>query len=248
MSRISRMRKSTYYATRAISRSARPFLRSYTPRLTLYAARFTFHASRFPVLVSRFSFLASRLAPSRLIQVAYQITLDLANREGPDITWISEDLALGGQVLDDEWSAVAVAGVGAVVDCRAEGCDPVDVLDGHGIAFLHLPTPDASNFQPEQVSEGVAWVEQQLADGRPTLIHCRAGKGRSVLIAAAVLTRRGFSADEALTIIRQRRPIVTPTPGQIARLREFARSESIDDTLASAGVRLANSRSLPTSN
>jgi hypothetical protein len=33
---------------------------------------------------------------------------------------------------------------------------------------------------------------------------------------------RGLSPDEALSLIRARRPIVTPTPGQIARLRAFA--------------------------
>ncbi len=149
--------------------------------------------------------------------------LDLANREGPDLTWIADDLAIGSQVMADEWPLVAAAGVGAVVDCRLEACDPVDLLDSLDISFLHLPTLDAGDFTLSMVIDGVAWIEQQLANGRRTLIHCRAGKGRSVLIGAAVLTRRGYSPDEALALIRERRPIVTPTPGQIARLHEFAR-------------------------
>lgn len=150
------------------------------------------------------------------------MTLDLANRERPDLTWIADDLAIGSQVLPDEWPAIAAAGVGAVVDCRLEACDPVDLLHSLDIAFLHLPTLDAGDFTPSMVVDGVAWIEQQLASGRRTLVHCRAGKGRSVLIGAAVLTRRGYSPDDALALIRERRPIVTPTPGQIARLREFA--------------------------
>lgn len=148
--------------------------------------------------------------------------MDLANRDAPDLTWVADDLAIGSRVFSDEWPKIAAAGVGAVVDCRSEACDPPEVLEDLGIRLLHLPTPDCGNFAPEQVAAGVAWIEQQLAQGRRTLVHCQAGKGRSVLIGAAVLTRRGYTPDDALALVRTRRPIVTPTPGQIERLREFA--------------------------
>src|SRR5258708_38428085 len=82
-----------------------------------------------------------------------EMTLDLADRERPDITWLADDLAIGGRVLDDEWEMLAKAGIGAVVDCRLEARDPVEVLDRLGIAFLHLPTPDSGHFTPEQVVE-----------------------------------------------------------------------------------------------
>jgi len=157
-----------------------------------------------------------------LRRLARELALDLANREGPDITWITEDLAIGGQILPEEWPTIAAAGIRAVVDCRFEACDPVDVLRDLDIAFLHLPTADASAFSLEMVTEGVDWIEHQLAAGRRTLIHCQAGRGRSVLIGAAVLTRRGLAPEDAVEIIRARRPIITPTPGQMRRLREFA--------------------------
>ncbi|MGH2461851.1 MAG: protein-tyrosine phosphatase family protein [Chloroflexota bacterium] len=154
--------------------------------------------------------------------------MDLANRESPDFTWVADDLAIGSQVMSDEWLLVGAAGVGAIVDCRAEASDPADLLASLGIAFLHLPTRDCGDFNPEQVREGVAWVEQRLAEGRRVLVHCQAGKGRSVLIGAAVLTRRGLTPDGAVALIRERRPIVTPTPGQIARLREFAERREVE--------------------
>src|SRR5262245_61435848 len=159
---------------------------------------------------------------ARLIHAIDTLTLGLFRRRVPDLTWIADDLAIGGRILEREWEALARAGLGAVVDCRAEGRDPARILESLGIDFLHLPTPDAGGFTADQVAAGVAWVEEQLARGRRVLVHCRAGKGRSVLIAAAVLSRRGVAPDEALALIRSRRPIVTPTPGQIARLRAFA--------------------------
>jgi len=177
--------------------------------LARYLLRFTFHVLRFPSL-------------SSLRRVVNELAMDLANREGPDLTWMADDLAVGSQVMHDEWPAIAAAGVGAVVDCRLEACDPVETLATLDIAFLHLPTPDCGDFSASMVVDGVAWIEQQLTTGRRTLVHCQAGKGRSVLIGAAVLTRRGYTPDDALALIRERRPIVTPTPGQIARLREFA--------------------------
>jgi len=167
----------------------------------------------------------------RRLRVAFSVlremTLGLANRETPDVTWLADDLAIGGRVLTDEWSVLAKAGVRAVVDCRAEDCDPTELLARLGIAFLRLPTPDSGNFTPLQVAEGVAWIKRQWAEDRRVLVHCQAGKGRSVLIGAAALTRRGMSADDALTLIRTRRPIVTPTPGQISRLRAFAEGQQL---------------------
>jgi predicted protein tyrosine phosphatase len=158
----------------------------------------------------------------RLHWLARELTLELADRETPDVTWIAPDLAIGGRVLSDEWPRLAKAGVHAVVDCRLEASDPADLLTRLGISFLHLPTPDSGNFTPRQVTDGVAWIERQWADGRRVLVHCQAGKGRSVLIGGAALTTRGMTPDEALALIRARRPIVTPTPGQISRLRAFA--------------------------
>ncbi len=162
-----------------------------------------------------------------VVRLLREVTLELADRAVPNLTWIATDLAIGGQILPDEWPVLAKAGVRAVVDCRAEACDPVELLRLLGIAFRRVPTPDAGHFTPLQVAEAVDWIERQWGEGRRVLVHCQAGKGRSVLIGAAALTRRGVSPDDALALIRARRPIVTPTPGQIARLREFAATQPL---------------------
>jgi predicted protein tyrosine phosphatase len=152
-----------------------------------------------------------------------EIMLEFADREHPDLSWIADDLAIGGRILDHEWQVLAKAGVGAVLDCRAEASDPVEILERHEMVFRRIPTPDSGNFTPDQVVDGVAWIEEQWTAGRRVLVHCQAGKGRSVLMGAAALTRRGMSPDDALTLVRSRRPMITPTPGQIARLRDYAR-------------------------
>ncbi len=177
----------------------------------------------FATLADSGRFVLNRLRPGHLGWLIREMMLEFSDREQPDLTWIADDLAIGGRILDDEWPVLAKAGVAAVVDCRAEACDPVDLLKGFGIAFHRLPTRDSGDFTPEQVVDGVNWIEEQRAAGRRVLVHCQAGKGRSVLMAAAALTRHGFTPDDALSLIRARRPIVTPTPGQIARLRAYAK-------------------------
>jgi protein tyrosine phosphatase (PTP) superfamily phosphohydrolase (DUF442 family) len=178
-------------------------------------------------VIAAIALLAGLLAllrryPGGLLGFWKEMSLELADRESPDVSWVAEDLAIGGRVLPDEWNALRDAGVTAVLDCRLEARDPDDVLEKLGIAFHHLPTVDAGHFTEPQVVEGVAWVEKQWAEGRRVLVHCQAGKGRSVLIGGAALTRRGMTPDEAVALIRERRPIITPTPGQLARLKAFA--------------------------
>src|SRR5438477_4878426 len=88
---------------------------------------------------------------------------ELENRVDPDVSWVADDLAIGGRILDREWSGLAAGGIQAVVDCRLEGHDPEPLLETLGLTFLHVPTPDSGNFTPLQVSETVDWIEQRWA-------------------------------------------------------------------------------------
>jgi protein tyrosine phosphatase (PTP) superfamily phosphohydrolase (DUF442 family) len=169
----------------------------------------------------------ARWRPRYLAWLVHSMFDDLADRADPDVSWVADDLAIGGRILDREWSGLAAGGIQAVVDCRQEGRDPEPLLATLGMTFLHVPTPDSGNFTPLQVSETVGWIEQRWAEGQRVLVHCQAGKGRSVLIGAAALSRRGLTAEEAVSLIRQRRPIITPTPGQLARLRDYALAQQL---------------------
>lgn len=158
-----------------------------------------------------------------MFQLLDDVLLELADCPKPNLTWIADDLAIGGRILHDEWPRLSQEGLGAVVDCRAEGRDPDALLARLGIDFLHLPTADSGDFDAAAVTAAASWIDQRRAAGRRVLVHCRAGRGRSVLLAAAALALRGISPDESLDLIRAKRPIVTPTPGQEQRLREFWR-------------------------
>jgi protein-tyrosine phosphatase len=80
-----------------------------------------------------------------------------------------------------------------------------------GIAFLAFPIPDRgvpkSRLDTVKVVEEVAAFVQQ---GRAAAIHCRAGIGRSSLMAACVLAVLGHDVDAAFDMIARARS--TPVP------------------------------------
>ncbi|MDH7974602.1 protein-tyrosine phosphatase family protein [Sphingomonas sp. AR_OL41] len=91
-----------------------------------------------------------------------------------------------------------------------------------GIDFISFPIPDRG--VPESRAEARALVEAISARGtkHAVAIHCRAGIGRSSLIAGMVLVLAGLSADDALDAIGRARGLTVPdTDGQIAWLRGF---------------------------
>jgi protein-tyrosine phosphatase len=81
----------------------------------------------------------------------------------------------------------------------------------HGIEFVSLPIPDrglpASLRDATMLAKTVAL---QVSEGKAVAIHCRAGIGRSSLIAAAVLIYSGLTADDALRLITAARGIEVP--------------------------------------
>ncbi len=71
----------------------------------------------------------------------------------------------------------------------------------------HFPILIAGQAWPLRLTHVADWMEAQMAQGRPTLVHCYAGLERSPLTAAWALARRqGWSLNRAYRHIRQHRP------------------------------------------
>jgi len=126
-------------------------------------------------------------------------------------TWITEALAVGGRFGSEVAEALAKQHrIDAVVDLRDEDCDDEVVLRRHGIAFMHLPTPDLQAVAVPALCEGVTFVKQFSR----VLVHCEHGIGRSALLALCVLVERGMQPLAALSLAKVRRGVVSPSPAQ----------------------------------
>ena len=90
-------------------------------------------------------------------------------------------------------------------------------IAARGMAWHHLPIRDGD--VPEKGFEQ-SWhrhgpeLRQRLSAGERILIHCRAGLGRTGLVAARLLIEMGESPPEALKRVRATRPGAVETPAQ----------------------------------
>jgi protein-tyrosine phosphatase len=61
-----------------------------------------------------------------------------------------------------------------------------------------------------------------IEDGGSVLVHCKAGVHRSVAQAACVLIGMGYTADDAMELIKEKRAVADPDAGYIQkRIRKF---------------------------
>lgn len=95
---------------------------------------------------------------------------------------------------------------------------------GRGLAFTSLPIPDRGVPESRrQMAALVRRLSQDLMGGRSIAVHCRAGIGRSSLLAAGVMACAGLDVSEAFARIAQARGVPVPdTDGQRAWVLSFA--------------------------
>ena len=152
-------------------------------------------------------------------RVAESLHIPLPDRL--NMSWVTDNLAVGGRVRPGDIKVLALVGVTHVVDTRSEYCDDRAALAREHIALLHLPAPDTYPLTVEQLMEGASWVQQQLQQGGRVLIHCEHGVGRSVLLTCATLVYSGMHAHDALQLVQLKRWQASPNHRQVGRLEEF---------------------------
>ena len=139
----------------------------------------------------------------------------------------------GGDWLEDDVNLLKRAGVDVLVslltlteiaelNLMEEGA----VCAVHGLQFRNYPIEDRS--VPANLSDFLEFVGRLDADlraGLPMAIHCRAGIGRSSLVAGCLLIRQGLPLEDSWRAIEEARGCPVPdTPEQ----REWLRAVTID--------------------
>jgi protein-tyrosine phosphatase len=74
------------------------------------------------------------------------------------------------------------------------------------------------------LKKGVHAALPVIEGGSAVLVHCKAGVHRSVAMASCVLIGKGYTADEAMQLIKEKRAVADPDVGYIQkRIRKFER-------------------------
>jgi protein-tyrosine phosphatase len=106
------------------------------------------------------------------------------------------------------------SGIRSVLTLSAGSGVSPEELAAAGLRHRHVPLligapPIEGDLERalELVPQAVAWLRAELAAGRPTLVHCSAGRDRTGLLLAAALQHAGAGGPrEALQAVRAVRP------------------------------------------
>jgi len=136
----------------------------------------------------------------------------------------------GGDWLPDDIEFMQRAGIQVLASALTPGemeelvlTEEQSYCAKRGIKFYGFPIEDRS--VPETPLDFNAFIETlnaELQAGLAIAIHCRAGIGRSSLIAACLLIRQGVHADDAVAAIEAGRGCSVPdTPEQRTWIMKF---------------------------
>ncbi|HEY5983147.1 MAG TPA: dual specificity protein phosphatase [Anaerolineales bacterium] len=142
-----------------------------------------------------------------------------------DFSRITDSVYVGTTPQASDYRKLYDLGVRLIINMRFWWGQPANG-DLPGLQYLRLrtfdspllPIPMRALFQGANAALGV------IGGGGRVLAHCSRGRHRSVAMAAAILIAQGHSAEDAMELIKKRRPQADPAASHIRpRILEFAR-------------------------
>ena len=137
------------------------------------------------------------------------------------IAWVTSDIAVAGAPGTGDWRRIAAAGVRSVVEVRSEAADDATALAAAGLPHRRFAIDEGSAPAPAELAQIAGWIADRIGAG-PVLVHCREGRGRSVLAACAALILLGHAPAAAYDLVRKARPAAALSERQIDALTRYA--------------------------
>jgi atypical dual specificity phosphatase len=135
--------------------------------------------------------------------------------------WVLDGRLAGmARVRDFDVEELAAEGIRAVL-CLTEA-PPAPDLAARGLSVRHEPVADFQAPDAETLARCVEFIGGHVAAGRPVVVHCTAGYGRTGTVLAAFLVAQGVPPEAAIAEVRRRRPWSIETEAQEAAVLRFA--------------------------
>jgi protein tyrosine phosphatase (PTP) superfamily phosphohydrolase (DUF442 family) len=124
---------------------------------------------------------------------------------------ITETLFIGDTPVVKDYDILRELGIRLVINMRLE---KRPLRDPHrpSLRFLWLPTFDNPAFviPIRTLIKGVREALGTIQTGGKVYTHCQRGRHRGVAMGASILIALGYDPDEAMELIKVRRPIADP--------------------------------------
>jgi protein-tyrosine phosphatase len=140
-----------------------------------------------------------------------------------DMTWITDRIAVGGGIWNDENMAELVRrGVTHIIDMQIE-FDDRPLAEKYAVKVLYNPTDDDfAPKPPELFQRGIEFALEALDEpDTKVYTHCAAGVHRAPMMTLAILRVLGWSLENAKQAMLERRYVIDFADVYVQSVEEF---------------------------
>jgi protein-tyrosine phosphatase len=150
----------------------------------------------------------------------------LKKAKEPRYEKVADGLYLGARVTNDQVKTLRADGIVAILDLVAEFSAPPRLFEAPAFDYLTIPTLDGSSPTLSELTKAADFIASCHQAGKPVLVHCTFGHGRSAMALAAGLIRTGLAKDpaQAIAILQKCRRRIWLTREQKRTLGRYAES------------------------
>jgi atypical dual specificity phosphatase len=123
-----------------------------------------------------------------------------------NFSWLIEEKLAGSGIPTsfEEFHWIVNQGVKSIVT-MTENSLPDEWVQS--IDYLHVPTPDLTAPDMDKIESTVDFINEQINNDQPVMVHCAAGMGRAGTILACYFVKyKKLTAEKAIEKIRNNRP------------------------------------------
>lgn len=144
----------------------------------------------------------------------------LKSRHPFEYSQITDQLFVAAWPVGENYSEIVDLGVRLVINMDWISPDPK--LGEAPLRLLTLETRDSplTPMPMEKLWTGVRAAAEIMAAGDKVMVYCKGGVHRSVVMACCILIYQGYSADEAIRLVKQKRLVARPEDAHYRKVIE----------------------------
>ena len=118
--------------------------------------------------------------------------------------------------LEDDLKFLKDAGIDIIVNLKEH------LRNWDGFEVKHIPINDFKAPKLGDIGGFVKFIDSKIQEGKRVVVHCYAGVGRTNIMLASYLVYLGMNPDQALDLVKEKRPYQSINEEQEEALRKYS--------------------------